>query len=295
MIKTWFIATRPWSFTAAAIPIALGAALAWLQGSFHLGLFFVTLVGGVCLQAGTNLINTYGDYKSGVDTVESAVTCPQLVTGQLTPQSMKRAGILAFSLALASGLYLTYFCGLMVLGFGILGIIAGYSYTAGICPYKYQGVGSIFVFFLMGPLMVWPSYFVQTATYSWLPVLVSLPISFLVAGILHGNDIRDFIHDDHGGIKTLALFLGFRNSMRVYYFLFLGAYGSLILLIVNQLLPWTALLPILLVPVLVNFLRRAYRVAGELEGQAAKFHFQFGLLFVIGIALFPAIGAWVNL
>ena len=127
MFKAWFIAMRPWSFTAAFVPVAVGTALAWSQGFFQPGLFFLTSLGAVLMQAGTNFINTYGDYCSGVDTVESAHTCPQLVTGAMRPADMKRAGFLAFGAAGAIGLALSWLCGWEILVIGLVGVLGGYT------------------------------------------------------------------------------------------------------------------------------------------------------------------------
>lgn len=298
-IKTWFIAMRPWSFTAAFIPVALGAAIAWQEGLFHAGLFLLTLLGAIAMQAGTNLINTYGDYVAGVDTIDSAKTCPQLVTGALNPASMKLIGIAAFILALLIGLILTYLCGWPILVVGLIGLAGGYCYTAGFCPYKYEGLGSVFVFFLMGPLMVWPAYYIQTGNYSWVPVLASLPVGFLVTGILHSNDLRDIIHDKQAGIKTLAIIMGFRHGMMLYYTLYSSAYLCLIALIINEILPATTILPLALLPLVTAMFRQAYDAANGsreklelLEQTAAVFHFRFGLLFVIGLVLSPYVNRW---
>jgi len=297
MLKAWFMAMRPWSFTAAFVPVALGTALAWEQGYFHPGLFLLTAIGGICVQAGTNFINTYGDYCSGVDTVESAHTCPQLVTGAMRPVAMKQAGQIAFALAAVIGLTLAWLCGWEVLAVGLLGILGGYTYTAGPIPYKYKGVGSFAVFFLMGPLMVWPAWFIQTGHYSWLPVLVSLPVGFLVAAILNGNDVRDIAHDRAAGIITPATQFGRLSGLGLQRFLYLAAFFSLVALIALDLLPFTALLPLLLLPPLKN----AFQAIGEaaagkqaallqLEAMAAGFHFQFGILFTAGVALHRLVG-----
>ena len=290
---------RPWSFTAAFVPIALGTVLAWVEGSFHIGLFLLTLFGGICMQAGTNLINTYGDYMSGVDTVQSAETCPQLVAGILKPGAMKIAGGLVFGLAGLIGLFLAYLRGWEVLAVGIVGLLGGYCYTAGFSPYKYRGWGPLFVFFLMGPLMVWPAYFIQTGKHSVLPILASLPVSFLVTGILHANDIRDIIEDRKAGIKTLALSLGFHNSVIMYYSLYAAAYLCLIAMVVNGVLPSTAILPLVLVPVIVKIFRRVHEASKgaieqfeSLEAAAAGFHFQFGLLLLLGLLLAPYVERW---
>lgn len=301
MFKVWLLATRPWSFTATFIPVALGAALAWAEGSFNAGLFLLTLLGGICMQAGTNLINTYGDYIAGVDTVESATSCPQLVSGLLKPKIMKQAGIAAFSIASILGLVLTYLSGWPIFAIGFIGIVAGYCYTAGVYPYKYLGLGSIFVFFLMGPLLVWPAYYIQTGKYSWIPILASLPVGFLVAGILHANDIRDFVHDQKAGIKTLALNIGFQKSMILYYTFYMSAYLCLIVMVLKNILPWTALLPLVIIPVVVNMFWYAGNAVNgalenmcRLEAKAAGFHFQFGLLLVMGVLVYPYVDRWFH-
>jgi 1,4-dihydroxy-2-naphthoate octaprenyltransferase len=294
MLKAWFIAMRPWSFTAAFVPVAVGTALAGSQGFFHPGLFFLTALGGILMQAGTNFTNTYGDYCAGVDTVESAHTCPQLVTGAMRPADMKRAGLFAFGVAGLIGLTLAWHCGWEILAFGLVGLLGGYTYTAGPCPFKYRGLGSIFVFFLMGPLMAWPAWFIQTGRYSWLPVLVSLPVGFLVSAILNGNDVRDIGHDRSAGIETLATKLGGISGLQLQRLLYWSAFLSLLLMFVLKLIPVTALLPFILLPVF----RRTLRVIREaeagqteslllLEKMAAAFHFQFGILLAVGLAISP--------
>lgn len=299
MLKIWFLALRPWSFTAAFVPVALGVALAGYQGSFNLGLFLLTLIGGVAMQAGTNLINTYGDYITGVDTIQSAVTCPQLVSGALRPDEMKTAGIACFTFAVAIGLWLTYLCGWPVIIAGLIGLVGGYCYTAGFA-YKYKGLGSVMVFFLMGPLMAWPSYFIQTGEFSWLPVWVSLPIGFLVAAILHSNDLRDMAFDREAGIKTLALFLGLRASMTLYYFLYTASFACLIILVALALLPLPAILPLLLIPSAVRMFSQATVAAKGsrdamllLEASAAQFHFRFGLLLIAGLTAYSLTHGWL--
>lgn len=288
MLKIWFNAVRPWSFTAAIIPIVLGAAFAWNQNLFHPFWFLLTLVAGIAMQAGTNLINTYGDYVSGVDSVESAVNCPQLVLGMLKPIHVKWAGMAIFLVASIIGLYLSYLRGWPILVLGILGVMGGYGYTLGVA-YKYKGMGSALVFFLMGPMMVWGSYYVQTGAHSWDIVWISLPVGFLVSGILHANDLRDIESDYNAGIRTLATCLGKELSKYLYYLLNLAAYISLIGLTVLEMLPLSCTLPLLLLPQLYSILQTAINGSKDrlamLETNAAQFHFKFGSLLILGLII----------
>ena len=291
MLKTWFIALRPWSFTASIIPVSLGAALAWNQGCFHPFLFILTLIGGISIHAGTNLINTYGDFISGVDTIDSAPTCPQLVKNILKPRQVKGVGIGFFVFAFVTGMYLVALRGWPILILGLIGIFGGYNYTAGLA-YKYKGLGSISVFFLMGPMMVWGSYYVQTGIHDWLAIWIALPVGFLVSCILHANDLRDIEYDKEAGIKTLAIFLGEDPSIPLYYALNTSAFVSLVLLVLAAYLPLLALLPLLLVPQGWQIMQNA-KEAGRgnreklslLEAGSARFHFKFGLLFVTALLI----------
>lgn len=299
LLQHWFGVFRPWSYTATLIPVSLGAALAWNEGSFDLHLYLMTLAGGICIHAGTNLINTYGDYISGVDTMESASHL-QVVSGLIPPQTVKAAGLACFLLAAVFGAWLTYLRGWPVLAVGLAGTVFGYCYTAGPLPYKYHGLGPLVIFFLMGPCMVWPAYFIQTGQASWLPVWASLPVCFLIAGFHHANDIRDMKYDAAAGIKTMALILGGKVSLTLFHVLFVGAFLSTLVLLLAGILPWTAALPLLLWPAALTmfaaarhaFWRDPEQLRG-LEAKAAGFHFKFGSLLVLGTSLYPWLSRFI--
>lgn len=289
--KIWFLTLRPWSFTAAAIPVTLGAVVAAYDGRIDWLLFILTLVGGILLQAGTNLANTYGDYVSGVDTVESS-SSRELVDKILEPKSVLKATYIIFALASLIGLYLIHLRGIVILILGVIGIIGGYTYTLGPSPYKYKGLGSILVFFLMGPLMSFGAYYVQTGLFRWAPILASLPIAFLVSAILHSNDLRDLYDDEEAGIKTLATTLGANNSFRLYHFLNVASYIASVILVLTGFIPWIGLLPLLLLPRLLQIAKNTQASwHGDnislklLELNAAQFHFMFGTLFILGLIL----------
>ena len=290
-MKKWLLATRPWSFTASVIPLTLGAALAWASDAAHAGLFLLTLVGGVALQTAANMFNTYGDYRSGVDTEASAHGESLIVLGLISPEAMRRGGLAALCVASVAGLALGFVCGWPILAFGLVGIAGGYGYTCGFCPYKYHAFGPVMVFLLMGPLMALPAYYIQGGSLDWRPILAALPIACLVASIMHANDIRDIAHDREAGITTLAMLLGRKKALRLYAALCVGAYVFLLLLAASGVVPPSGLLPFVLVPGLWRTLRAlGKRPLPEselvsLDGVSAKHHFLFGLLLIAGVLL----------
>jgi len=69
-VKECILATRPWSFTAALVPIAVTTAVLG-KHYFYTYDFVRSLTIGVAVQAGANLSNTYFDYVNDVDTKNS--------------------------------------------------------------------------------------------------------------------------------------------------------------------------------------------------------------------------------
>lgn len=292
MTKSWFLAIRPWSLTASIIPILFGTVLAIPESStIQISRLLAALLGGMLLQIAANLFNTWGDYVTGVDTVASAHSCPELVTGTMTPKQIKSAAFTCLAGGGLFGLYLTFECGWVIMVLGVLGILGTYCYTAGPYPFKYEGLGTFFVFFLMGPFMIFPAYYIQAEKLSLLPVLASLPLSCLVMAILHANDLRDLADDYDAGIRTFALLLGLDKGMIVYFTLYGLCFLSLIGLIVISLLPLSTGLTFLLLPMAYHQLQDARQAwLGNRERmiylvkQTAAFHCLFGSCLIITAA-----------
>jgi 1,4-dihydroxy-2-naphthoate octaprenyltransferase len=67
-LRIWITAVRPFAYTGSALPVVLGAALAWhAEFPFHQGRFLLTLLGVVCFHTAANLFNDCFDYRRGLD------------------------------------------------------------------------------------------------------------------------------------------------------------------------------------------------------------------------------------
>src|SRR5215470_6381553 len=207
-LAIWIQAIRAPSLSAAAIPVLLGAAIAARDGFFAPGRLLLALIGAMAIQAGTNLINDYYDYRSGADSSESLGPSMVIQRGLLSADQVWRGGIAAFAIGAAIGLLLVYLCGWPILAIGIPSIAAGYFYTASPVSLAYVALGELTVFIFMGPAIVLGAYFVMALHFSASALWASIPLGFLVAGILHANNIRDIESDTRHGKRTLATMLG---------------------------------------------------------------------------------------
>ena len=277
-----------WSFTASVIPLTLGAALAWASDAAHAGLFLLTLLGGVAVQTGTNMLNIYGDYRSGVDTEASA-------TGNRPSSSALSAKPCGGAASSPCAWPLPWHRARVRLRLAdprlrLVGIAGGYGYTSGFWPYKYHACGPIMVFLLMGPLMALP------ATTSREAPLTGGPFS--PPCLLRASSPASCTPTTSATSRTTAR-PGSRLSPCCWAAgkpvpvrgLCVGAYGVLLLLAAFGVLPLSGLLPFVLAPGLWRTLRTlGTRPLPEselvsLDGVSARHHFLFGLLLIAGILL----------
>jgi 1,4-dihydroxy-2-naphthoate octaprenyltransferase len=244
----WFQAIRPWSLTAAVVPVLLGTAVAVRAGHFAAGRLVLALVGAMAIQAGTNLVNDYYDYLSGADTSESLGPSMVIQRGLLEPIQVWWGGITAFALGSVLGLILVYLCGWPILAIGLLSVAAGYFYTAAPVALGYAGLGELTVFLFMGPAIVVGAYYVMAFSFSWTALWASIPLGFLVAGILHTNNIRDIESDPVHGKRTLASALGRKGATMELIALDAAAYLTTLVAVLAREMPWTMLLVMLTLP-----------------------------------------------
>ncbi|MBF6611505.1 MAG: 1,4-dihydroxy-2-naphthoate octaprenyltransferase [Chloroflexi bacterium] len=288
--RMWWGAVRPWSYTAAVIPVVLGSIIAAYDGKLNFWLLLLTLSGSVAIQGGTNLVNDYYDYRKGADGPHSIGTGGVLLRGDLAPGQVLLGGLIAFGIGIAIGLYLVAVTGPFIFWLGLISVLVGFFYTAGPFALAYVGLGEIAVFLFMGPVIVVGSYYVQAHTVTLPVVLASLPVGLLVAAILHANNLRDLDSDREIGKRTLATLMGRAGANIEYFVLVGGTYLSLIVVVALGIAPWLTLISAITLPLAVRLM---LIVAAESEPKAlqvvlrqtARLHMQFGGLLVAGWAV----------
>jgi 1,4-dihydroxy-2-naphthoate octaprenyltransferase len=291
-VAAWVEIARPFSFTASIVPVAAGAALAAVHGSFSWILFVAALVASVLLQIGTNVTNEIYDVRKGIDTIVSPRASHAIVEGKMREAEAFSMVAASFAAAVAIGVWLIAVRGWPVALLGVLGLLAGFGYTGPPFAYKYRALGVPLVFVLMGPLMVVGSYFVVSGSFSWDAVALSIPVGLLVAAILHGNEWRDVSEDARAGIETLSTRFGRRAAHMAYVALIVGAYVALGLSVIAGTVPEWTLLTVLSLPLLVRVIGSSelgasgqQRAIAMIDLHTAQLHAVFGALLVAGLII----------
>lgn len=290
ILAEWFWLARPFSLTAAAIPVLFGTALAFTDGAFAWGPFLAMLFASLLIQAATNMFNEFYDEQRGLDTESSVGIAGSIVRGRLKAREVLLGALFCYTLALFLGLYLVYVGGWPILLLGCLSALGGYVYSAGPRPVAYTPAGEATVFVFMGLVIVVITYGVQAGSYPLSVPLAATPIGALVAAILLANNIRDLESDRRGGRNTLPVALGRQGGVTVYRALLLGSYLLVGALALVGTVPFGALLALSSAPLAARLWRRVSsstipeRLDPVVKGTAGL-HASFGLLYTIGLLL----------
>jgi 1,4-dihydroxy-2-naphthoate octaprenyltransferase len=214
----WVLGMRPRTLTMAAVPVVVGAVLAWAGGADRDWVtFFATLMCAVLIQIGTNLFNDANDGERGADGPDRIGPVRITGSGLAQPKQVRRAAIACFVAALIAGVYLVVVGGVPILLVGIASLIAGYAYSAGRRPLSHGPLGEVYVIVFFGLIAVAGSYYLQSRQ---LPdaavVLTGIAVGCYAAAVLLVNNLRDTEADLRAGRKTLAGRLGPQACRQLY-------------------------------------------------------------------------------
>jgi 1,4-dihydroxy-2-naphthoate octaprenyltransferase len=209
MIKIWVDALRPKTLPASIVPVLIGTAMGYYDGSFNTTIFILTLLCSLLIQIITNFVNEIYDFKKGADGKDRLGPRRAVAAGLIKPWTMKTVSGTLVLITFLIGLYLVITGGgIFILSIGILSLFFAYAYTGGPYPLAYKGISDVFVLIFFGVIAVTGTYFLQAHKLIPEVIIASLAPGFLSMNILGVNNIRDISTDKMVGKMTLAVRMG---------------------------------------------------------------------------------------
>jgi 1,4-dihydroxy-2-naphthoate octaprenyltransferase len=287
--------TRAPFLTAVAVPVLLGAAMAWSEGVLRVGYLILTLLGAACIHIGLNMSNDYYDHLSGNDEINQELTpfsggSRVIQEGILSARQVLVVSLLFYLVGISIGLYLALDRGWPILWLGLIGVSLAFFHN--IAPfglyYLVPGVGELAVGVGFGPIAVLGSYYVQVQRLSVAALWASLPVGLLIAAVLYINEFPDFQADRAVGKRTLVVALGRKRAVWGYAALLIVAYVLVVLGVVVGILPLATLIALLSVPLAARGLWGAARFHSDtrelipFNAVTIQLHLMTGLLMCLG-------------
>ncbi len=287
-IKTWVLATRPWSFTMSLISVGVGAA--WAGGmSISWPWLCLTLLGIVAIHGAANLTNDYFDFKNKVDVPNAPTTKYRphpLAQNLLSLDQVKWFALSLYALGIAAGFILAAARGWPLVLIGMAGIFISIVYTAPPISLKYHALGEPMVFVCWGPLAMQGAYYVQAQEFSWPLLLVSLPFGALVSLVLLANNLRDADYDRQQGISTIPVLFGGATGKKIFGALIALSFGAVAIMALLGPLPLWSLMVLLALPLAVPVFKMVSQdIPDDADAQTAKLDTAFGLLLLVSLVL----------
>lgn len=195
--------------------LAIGSAWAHatLPERFSWPLLGLLAAAALLIDMGTTGFNSYFDFVTGVDTRESdQEKFKALVQRPIDPRFALHASIALYAAAIPFGLALGLRAGWGVVAVGAAAMVVAFLYSGGPCPISRTPAGELLAGGVLGGVLVAVAAFVHTGRLDAATLLVGLPSSFLIAGILSTNNACDRVGDERAGRRTIAILLGPERS-----------------------------------------------------------------------------------
>ena len=282
--KEWLLATRPWSFPASSMPVAVTLAFLYWRGfevNWPVGLW--TLLSVILFHAAGNTWSDYSDFKRGVDR-EDTIGGMSITSGEFLPSEIKCLSLLLLAVAAVSGLSLMLATGLPTLYLGLAGIALTMMYPF----FKYHALGDIDIFLTYSLLPVMGTSYVATGAFVMDALWLVLPIGLITVGILHINNTRDIEHDKRAGIHTFAMLAGKRASAFIYCMEVTVPFVWVAICIIYNSMPlWSLIVLLALKPAIDNsrkalmFPKEGMKAVVGVDEATAKLQLMFSLLLIV--------------
>lgn len=200
--------------------------------------FLVMLLAVLFVDMGTTGFNSYFDFINGTDRAQYNLEKDKVLVHEgVSPSLALLISVTLFILAAILGLLLAHWTSYWLIPIGGVSMMVGFLYTGGPYPISRTPFGELFAGGFLGSLLFVLSYYVQTLTFKWSAIVVSLPLLLLIGEILMVNNSCDRIADEIAGRRTLAILLGEQKSVIASRSILLGA------LLIQLLLPLLGLIP----------------------------------------------------
>ncbi|MBW1816761.1 MAG: 1,4-dihydroxy-2-naphthoate octaprenyltransferase [Deltaproteobacteria bacterium] len=217
------------------VPVIIGAAFAFLEKSFDVVFFLVSVLGVAALHTGANLINDYYDAR-GSDSLNVRLNpfsggSRVIPDRELGPGTMMVMALFFFALSLACGIWLVFAGRPLVAVIGLLGLAIAWAYSSPPLQLMSRGWGEIAIFFAFGPLVTLGTAYVMTDRMSWPAFTAGIPQGFFIAAVIWINQFPDYDADRAANKRNLVVKLGPERARYVYAFVMLAAFFSVLYLV----------------------------------------------------------------
>ncbi len=244
----WWHAARPNTLPAALAGVIVGLGAAYGVGAaFRPDTALACVLVALLLQVLANFANDLSDFRKGADTAARQGPLRVAAAGLVTERQLEVAIGITIAAAGVVGLWLAYVGGPVLIGLGVLAVVAALAYTGGPWPYGYKGLGEVFVFVFFGLVAVVGTAYLQAGRLDPVFFAAAVPVGALTTAILVVNNLRDIPTDREAGKRTIAVMIGERATQWEWFGFVVAAFATPVLLALAG-WSWAVMAPLAAIP-----------------------------------------------
>jgi 1,4-dihydroxy-2-naphthoate octaprenyltransferase len=269
-MKSYIKSLRAPFLAGSIVPVLIGAATAFSAGSFSLSFLLITAGGVAALHLAANLLNDYYD-AGGSDPINIRFTpfsggSRVIQNGEVSRWAVLAMAIVFFILGIMAGIWLVSEGRPLVIIIGLLGLFAGWAYSAPPFKLMSRGWGEIVIFFAFGPLVTLGTHYVITGSLSSTAFMMGIPQGFFIAAVIWINQFPDYEADRKSGKINLVVRLGPGAARYAYCAMVSAAFLSVILIIAGGGVSFLAMFSFIAFPLAFRAMRILWREYLSHEG-----------------------------
>jgi 1,4-dihydroxy-2-naphthoate octaprenyltransferase len=242
-LKAWLMLPRFQFLPLTVIMVSLGTAIGAYEGYFHLGHFFLAMIGSLLVHMTVNVINDYHDYVDGIDLNTQRTPFSGgsgvLPLNLLKPKQAFWFATISLLIAMVIGFYFVMIKGWLLFPLLLLAGFSAYFYNVYLAKWH---MGEIFAGLCFGPLLVLGSYYVQAGRYSWETLIASLAPGILTSNLLFLNEFPDWEADQKGGRRHFVISLGKKDARYLFVVFLISSYLCIIAGVLTKMMPVVTLI-----------------------------------------------------
>lgn len=214
----WIEAMRLRTLPVSLAGVVYAAGFGVLTWHFRLIPLILCLLFALLAQIASNFANEYYDFKRGFDRAGRVGPRRGVTEGDISPEAMKYATFATLGVACAVGCILVATYGeWWMYAVGVLTALGVVAYSTGPYPLSHHGLGEVAVVCFFGIIPVCLTGMLMGSPWSWVLFASSVGLGLMGANVLIVNNYRDADDDRAVGKRTLAVMLGRKAMVCLYY------------------------------------------------------------------------------
>lgn len=210
----WINNARNIALPQSMLPCVLAIGMSIRYETFSWWLAVLSLIGVAAAHLGMNLADDYFDYKVGSGEKRKAMASdgmrarihkyPYLTSGEATTRDLAWAIVAFLGIAIAVGVIVILYRGLVPLYVMLAGGFLGITYSGWPLRLSYHGYGELVIGMMFGPLLMIGVQYASCGVLDEGIVLVSIAVGLLVTNIVYSHSVLDRVADAQMDKLTLA-------------------------------------------------------------------------------------------